>query len=141
MFSRNAVVLAIILSGATAAQAGPDEIPLKDHKNDHDHIRITVEGGKVAMDEVEIVLTIAPKIHMFKKVRAFTSTGDVGTIECRDDTKQASFKLKTATLARLEIAKGVNPFNREHWDYKISPDFRTMGGSRITLSWEWSDNE
>src|SRR5438046_1778033 len=79
--SSRVLALAVALTLPAVAKAGPDEIPLKDLKNDNDHITITVEEGKVAKDEVEFVLRIAPRITWHKKLKAFSGTGFLAEIE------------------------------------------------------------
>jgi hypothetical protein len=129
------VVCGVLSAAPSSAQAGTDEIPLRDVKNDRDTIRISVEEGKVAKDEVEFVLKLAPALHHHKKIKAFSATGAVGEIEVRDDIKEAKFTQKINTLDRVELGKGCFPFETTHWDYKIS-DLRSKGGCRIIVSWE-----
>jgi hypothetical protein len=136
MMTRGVVIQVVSLLGVTVVRAEPDEVPkpLTEVKNDNDHIPITVAKEKVAKDKVEFVLKIAPNMTWHKKLRAFSGTGTLGEIEVHDDMKEATITLDIDKLDRIVLGKAsIGGVSR--WDYKIS-DLQTLGGSRITLSWE-----
>lgn len=76
-----AVCAAFIVTVPSVTKAGPDEIPVKSFKNDHDTVIIDVSKDKVVdPSEVELVLKIAPALHWHKKIKAFASSGVIDSL-------------------------------------------------------------